>query len=151
MKLVNQIERTTANFVVNPADVFSQQSGTNQLDAAQKQDGEKSPDVSCSGDNAEKFEMENGVTQIHDRKKQRERQYDSTQDHPQPQRLIAEAENRIHGVLKEPGKRLLGFTRGTSGPLVIHNRRGKADPCAQSWEIAVPFRKIIDGVSCLTI
>src|SRR5438270_3956631 len=130
MKLVNQIKRTTADLIVNPADVFTQQSRANKLDAAEKQNGEKSADVSCSRYDAEIFQMKYGVSQIHQREKQRKGQHDSAQDHSQAQGLIAEAENRVHGVLEELGKRLLGFARSSPGALVINNCGRKTDPCA---------------------
>src|SRR5579859_5557517 len=130
MKLVNQIKRTAADLIIDPADVFTQQSRANQLDTAQEQNGEKSANVSCSGDYAEILEMEYRIAQIHQREKERKSQNHSAQCHSHPQGLIAKAENRVHGVLEELGKRLFGFARSSSGALVIDDCRRKADPCA---------------------
>ncbi len=75
MKLVDQIKRTAADFIVNPANIFAQQSRTDELDTAEKQNGQKSANVSCSRYNAEILQMEYGITQIYQREKQSERQH----------------------------------------------------------------------------
>src|SRR6478672_9952711 len=151
MKLVNEIKRATANLIVNPANVFAQQSRANKLHTAKKQNSQKCANVSRSRDDSEIFQVEYRVPQIHQREKQCERQHDSSQNHSQPQWLIAEAENCVHGVLEQLGERLLGFARGPSGALVINNCCGKADPSPQPGKIAVSFGKIIDCIGCLPV
>src|SRR6478672_5723153 len=118
MKLVDEIKRAAANLIVNPANVFTQQSRANKLHTAKKQNSQKCANVSRSRDNSEIFEMEHGITQIHEREKQCEREHDSSQNHSQPQWLIAKAENRVHGVFEELGKRLFGFACSSSSTLV---------------------------------
>src|SRR6478735_8945403 len=95
--------------------------------------------------------MEYGITKIYQREKQCEREDYSAQHHSQPQRLVTEAENRVHGIFEKLGKGLFGFAGSSSGALVIYDRRREADPCAQSGKIAVSFRKIDDSVGCLTV
>src|ERR1700730_17862647 len=95
--------------------------------------------------------MEHGVAQIYQREKQCERHYSSAQHHSQPKRLIAEAENSVHGIFEEPGKRFFGFACGPPSPFVINNCRWEADPGAQSGKITVSFREIDDGIGCLAV
>jgi len=76
--------------------------------------------------------VKHGITQIHQREKERKPEHPYAQHQSQAKRLIAEAEDRVHGVFEELGQRLLGFARGPPRALVIHNRRGEADPGPQA-------------------
>src|SRR5690349_5158122 len=98
MKFVHQVEWAPANLIVNSSDVFTQQSHADELDAAQKENSEQRSNMSRARYYAEILQVKHGVTQIHQREKQREGQYSYAQDQSQPQRLIAEAEDRVHGV-----------------------------------------------------
>src|SRR5689334_10440387 len=101
MEFVDQIKRPAAHLVINSSNVFADQSHANKLNAAQKQDGQQCADVSVARYHAEKLEMEHGIAYGDYGKEQAERHYHSAQCHSQPKRLIAEAEDRVHGVFEK--------------------------------------------------
>ncbi len=151
MELVDEIEGTAANFVVNPADVLAQQADGHQLHAAEQQDGKKRPSESGGGERAEQLEVEHGRDHQQGRHHQADSEHGAAQSQAQAQRFIAEAEDGVHGVLEKAEQSLLGFAGGALGAIVANHRGGKADPGAHAGKISVTFAQADDGIGGLAV
>src|SRR4029077_1121830 len=84
-------------------------------------------------------------------KEQAERQHQSAQHHSQPKRLIAKAENRVHGVLEKLEQGLLRLTRGAVMAFVIYKRSRKSYPGAETGKITISLLQVDNGVSRLPV
>src|SRR5215467_9018503 len=112
MHLVHKVKRTATHLVVDSSDVLAQQSCTNQLNAAEKEDRQQRADMSVAGNDAEVLCMKQSIPDRDQREKQAARQQNSTEHHAQAHGFITEAEDRVHGVLEELQQRLFGLSRG---------------------------------------
>src|ERR1051326_408236 len=151
MHLVHQVEWTPAHLVVNSSDVLAQESDADQLDAAQIKNRQHGADIPVSRNDAKVFQVKQRVPDCNQREEECKGQHTSTQHHAEPQRLVTEAEDGIHGVLEQLKERLFRLSRCAVGALVIDESGGKADPGAQSGKITVSLLQVDDRVGGLTV
>src|SRR5947209_134782 len=150
MHLPDQVQRTALDLVVDAADVLAQDTYTHQLYATEEEHADNRAGV--AGDHgAEQVDVGDAAYQQQERVHQGEGCGAHAGHQAQPQRLVAEAEDRVERILQQLPEGLLWLAAEAILAIVIDDLGRVADPRAQSRKIAIVLGQGVDRVNGLAI